>query len=135
MKNKLLGHVKTKHFKERQKERAQRDRLVKEAITKGELRERDGSLIYSYKDIEVVANDEEELLITIIKKDSEPTGKLLSKERAKAIKAALEKLPDPPPEIRAEIRAEIGPETEPEIEKELEVDLESYLTGKFFKKD
>lgn len=126
MKKKLLQYIKTRHFKNRQKDRSLSDAKIKEAIVKGEITERDGSTIFTYKNVEVVVAADEDVLVTIIKKgDQVPQPKLISKAQAEKIrKNVKESAP------RAEGPAAPKPASpDSKQSEEREIDLEAYLRG------
>ena len=89
-KKSLKGLIKTKHFRERQKERRVSDQEIIEAITHGTLSITDSGQNYLLGSLSVAVNLDNELLITVHPGD--PAGKfqkIMSKELAFKIRLAL----------------------------------------------
>lgn len=94
------------------------------------MSERDGSVIFNYKNLEVVTNFEDDLLITIIKKPTPPKSpKIIDDEVAekikdeiskpKAVKAPKDQAPPPTKQLQPdELHVEDG---------EVEISLDDYL--------
>lgn len=132
MRKKLLQYIKTRHFKERQKERSLSDAKIKEAILKGEISERDGLTVFKHKNIEIVAS-EEDVLITIINKGTMPPAqKALTKEQAAGLKQIIK---GPKAEIQTEAPAPRASKDASSEYGETEIDLEAYLRGDFHKRE
>lgn len=92
MKKKTLqGFHKTKHFRERQKQRDVSDQAVIKAITSGELKNIDFGHSFKLGELSVTIDINNSTLITVHPGD--PSGKstkILSKEEAKRIKELIE---------------------------------------------
>ncbi|MBC75834.1 MAG: hypothetical protein CME64_07445 [Halobacteriovoraceae bacterium] len=118
MRKRILNYYKSNHFKLRQKERILSDQEIKNAIAKGEISTRDERTVFIYKNIEIIADFDSDVLITIVKKPlPPPPPKLLNAELAKNLKKKLEA-----PEIADEIKSSTPRENE-----EYEIKLEEYL--------
>lgn len=127
MRKKLLQYIKTRHFKERQKERCLSDAKIKETILKGEMVERDGLTVFKLKNVEIIAS-EDDILITIINKGPLPSApKALTKEQAKHLKEIIKTSSS---KLHKETRSRETISKFSEKTNEVEIDLESYLQSR-----
>lgn len=87
----LKGLVKTRHFKERQRERKISDKEVLKVIYEGELRETDHGQSFVLGDLKVTVDNALEILITVLPKDpSLKPMKLITKEDARKLQRLIE---------------------------------------------
>lgn len=121
MRKRVLNFFKSNHFKLRQRERVLSDNEIKKTILNGEMSERDGTTIFTLKNIEIIADFESDVLITIVKKPSSaPAPKIIRQDTAKEIKEKLLT-----PQHSEEIEEVSQQATSPD--EEYEIDLEEYL--------
>ena len=121
MRKRVLNFFKSNHFKLRQRERVLSDNEIKKTILNGEMSERDGTTIFTLKNIEIIADFESDVLITIVKKPSPaPAPKIIRQDTAKEIKEKLLT-----PQHSEEIEEVSQQATSPD--EEYEIDLDEYL--------
>lgn len=121
MRKRVLNFFKSNHFKLRQKERVLSDNEIKKTILNGEMSERDGTTIFTLKNIEIIADFDSDILITIVKKPlPAPAPKIIQQDTAKEIKEKL-LTPQNSEEIEEVSQQAKSPD------EEYEIDLDEYL--------
>jgi hypothetical protein len=92
-KKSLNGFLKTRHFKERQRERGVADRDVIQAIREGTLVETDQGHHFSLGHLKVTVNVHKEVLVTVHPGDpGKCTNRVLSREEARRLIKQIEEL-------------------------------------------